>query len=328
MDHYQPLKGIEKLLSVQEGLTNSPGLNKSMHLYERAARDGVDVILDGHGGDEVVGYGAGRLFELANDGHWLTLIPLTRTLSKLSGSSSLALYLQLLERFGSEHNHTRAARWLIRHIVRTMITQTNQNFTAWERYLAPAYVKEMDLKDRSQSNLVLTPEQKISDQQYQLRGLAFPGTASAFETLDKASAAAGVEVRYPFFDIRLVRFCLGLDSSEKLRPNQTRSILRRAMKDIYPGSVARRQDKTNFAPEIANGLLQYHDDILEQITLDRDGRLAQYVDMDNLRGGISEFRQNPLKMDGGDVLFFWRIAMLHIWLSRDSTGNDSAVSIK
>tara|TARA_R110002049_G_scaffold23781_3_gene84446 strand:+ start:52578 stop:54491 length:1914 start_codon:yes stop_codon:yes gene_type:complete len=320
MDHYQPLKGMNNLLRVQEGPFNAPGLMKTSLMYQGAAQDGVKVILDGHGGDEVVGYGTGRLWELAVAGKWLALIPVSRTHSRLFSDSPIILYQQLLERFGSEHYHTRAARWFLRHFIRTFFPQNHQPIFAWEPYVSPAFAKEMDLQDRSRESLVLTPEQRTSDQHYQRKGLVSPSIGSAFETFDKLSAVTGLEIRYPFFDIRLVQFCLGLASSEKLRRNETRSILRRAMKDIYPSSIAKRQDKTNFIPELAVGLVRHHGDILTQMARDPQGRLAHYFDMDKMRTGLEELKRDPLKMDGGDVMFFWRAAVLHLWFEKGMSG--------
>lgn len=316
MDHYQPLKGMSRSLRTQEGPFNSPGLQKSTLMFKAAASDGVQVVLNGHGGDEVVGYGTGRLWEMALKDQWLGLIPLVRTHSRLSNSSATQLYLQLLERYGSKGFHTRAARWILRHLVATFVHSTQQRITAWESYISPSYADAMNLKERSQADLMLTSSEKTSDQHYQLKGLKSPLVGSAFETFDKTSAACGLEVRYPFFDIRLAQFCIGLDSSEKLRKNETRSIMRRAMGNLYPNSIAKRQDKTNFMPELAVGLVRYHDDVLRAMAQDSSGYLAQYFDMDKIRTGLRRLRQDPLKTDGGDVLFFWRVAILYLWMER------------
>jgi asparagine synthase (glutamine-hydrolysing) len=316
MDHYQPLKGMTDLLRVQEGPFNSPGLLRSTLVYRAAVKDGVEIVLHGHGGDEVVGYGTGRLWEYALAGKWLDLIPLTRTHSRLTGASSLQLYQQLLERYGSKHYHTRATRWLLRHLVRAFVRNNQQRITAWESYVLPSYADAMNLRERSRANLVLSALERTSDQHYQLKGLNSPLVGSGFEAFDKASAATGLEIRYPFYDVRLVQFCLGLDSSEKLRRNETRSILRRAMGDLYPASISKRQDKTNFMPELAVGLVRYHEDILFEMAKDTHGWLAQYLDMNSMRRGLEDFMQNPLEADGGDVLFFWRAVIVYLWMRR------------
>lgn len=315
MQNYQPLTGAIDILDLQEGPFGAQGLLKTAYMYEIAANDGIEVILDGHGGDEAVGYGTGRLWELANSGRWIRIIPLVRTVNRLHGTSSLANYLSLLERFGSEHLYTRALRWIIRQFVNRRKTEDAQKQPTWERYLTSQFIEEFNLRQRSIDSRTLTVIERTSDQHYQLRNLVSPLVGMAFEMFDKTSAVAGLETRFPFFDKRLVEFSLGLASSEKLRLNQTRSILRRALKDIYPPSVARRQDKTDFMPELATGLVKCHSDVLDQMVADRDGKLAQYMDMDKLRDGISNFKHDPLGTDGGDVMFFWRVAMLHIWMA-------------
>lgn len=53
----------------------------------------------------------------------------------------------------------------------------------------------------------------------------------------------GVQYAYPFLDKTIVEFMLSVSPVEYLRGGQTRSIFRRAMKDILPEKVRLRQDK-------------------------------------------------------------------------------------
>ena len=69
----------------------------------------------------------------------------------------------------------------------------------------------------------------------------------SFEKLDLYAAAAGVEARHPFMDVRLVELCLSLPSSEKLQNGYTRSVMRRALASRLPASVAWRANKSHLA---------------------------------------------------------------------------------
>ena len=52
-----------------------------------------------------------------------------------------------------------------------------------------------------------------------------------------------VEVRYPYLDQRLVEFVFAIPADQKLRPGETRSIMRRSMRGILPEMVRTRRSK-------------------------------------------------------------------------------------
>ena len=58
--------------------------------------------------------------------------------------------------------------------------------------------------------------------------------------LDRGS----IDVTYPFMHRPLVEFCLGMPLGQKLRPGETRSVLRRALRDVLPPAVAKRKSKS------------------------------------------------------------------------------------
>ena len=68
-----PLDALDETLTSQDGLFIAPALRMTAHVYREASADGCRVVLSGHGGDEVVSQGLGRLSELASAGRWLAL---------------------------------------------------------------------------------------------------------------------------------------------------------------------------------------------------------------------------------------------------------------
>ncbi|OYW78394.1 MAG: hypothetical protein B7Z26_09850, partial [Asticcacaulis sp. 32-58-5] len=92
-----------------------------------------------------------------------------------------------------------------------------------------------------------------------------PGLASSLEVIEAAAAGAGLEARFPFFDKRVVEFCLSLPSEAKLDQGHVRLILRQAMEGVLPPKVQWRRSKFDFAPHIATGLLAHHDDLMREV---------------------------------------------------------------
>jgi asparagine synthase (glutamine-hydrolysing) len=52
-----------------------------------------------------------------------------------------------------------------------------------------------------------------------------------------------IETRFPFLDRRLVEFLMAIPLAQKLRPGQTRSLLRRALRGTLPEAVRKRRSK-------------------------------------------------------------------------------------
>ena len=80
---------------------------------------------------------------------------------------------------------------------------------------------------------------------------------SIFEMNYVISQKYNIETRYPFFDIRLVKYCLNLPSSYKLNNGITRLILRESMKNILPEGVRNRFSKSNIGPIIDKKIVVY-----------------------------------------------------------------------
>jgi asparagine synthase (glutamine-hydrolysing) len=111
MDDFDPLGEIAELLHPLEDPVFAPGLGKLMRIYDRARADGIRVLLDGHGGDEVVSHGLGLLPELAHAGRWLELWKAAGAVGNVFGMSRGALFSGFLL-------ETRPARRLRRLIPR------------------------------------------------------------------------------------------------------------------------------------------------------------------------------------------------------------------
>src|SRR5258708_39565387 len=66
---------------------------------------------------------------------------------------------------------------------------------------------------------------------------------------DKAAMAAGVEVRVPFLDDRILSFASGLPPNFKVRCGRTKWLLRQALKRRLPNAILHRA-KTGFGARV------------------------------------------------------------------------------
>jgi asparagine synthase (glutamine-hydrolysing) len=71
------------------------------------------------------------------------------------------------------------------------------------------------------------------------------GFQSAVKTVSKSSyrARGGIEVSHPVLHRPLVEFLQAIPFEQRVRPGETRSLMRRALKDLVPEKVLRRRSK-------------------------------------------------------------------------------------
>jgi asparagine synthase (glutamine-hydrolysing) len=136
----------------------------------------------------------------------------------------------------------------------------------------------------------------------------------ALELADKAAGAFGVEPRYPFFDRRLVEFCLALPASQKLEGGWTRIVMRRAMAGVLPEEVRWRASKANLAPNFGRQLLGNDRNLLTEVILDQPGVIEEYVDVPALRRAYDRYVTQPGSQ--ADALTVYGAVMLGLWLQR------------
>jgi len=147
----------------------------------------------------------------------------------------------------------------------------------------------------------------------------------AMELADKASAAFALEVRYPFFDQRLVEFCLSIPAEQKLRNGWTRSVMRRAMEGIVPPSVQWRIDKSDLSPSFNRGLFERDREIVDDVVFSQLPALTDYVDEEAVLAAYRRWLAQPMRSQR-DALTLYSVANLALWLRTSELGTCSPIS--
>jgi len=140
------------------------------------------------------------------------------------------------------------------------------------------------------------------------------------EVFDKASVSCGVEPRYPFFDRRLIDFCLALPSEQKIQNGWTRSILRRSLKETLPKKVCWRKGKAHFGGNLTKALIKYNQTSIDELFWGDFGRLKEYVNaryLNQIRNKLFA-QKNPQ-----DAFVLWRVIMLSSWLNQAAQGDQT-----
>ncbi|MFO6448769.1 asparagine synthase-related protein [Erythrobacter sp. NE805] len=307
LDGYAPFAGFADLLGEMGGPTLSPNLAAMRHVLAAAAEQGVAVLLDGHGGDEVVSHGYGLLDELAASGAWLALWREARGAADSYGRSRLALTRRVA---------ARQQRLDARVVAKLLAPFDRDAAPAAER--PPAHILARDLVQRSRlperMRGFVRPELAATEQGQHRAVLADPLQPYAFEVHAAFYRAQGLAPRYPFWDRAVVEFCLGLPAQEKLSRGWSRLVLRRAMAGIVPDSVLQRRDKIDFTVHLARGMVRHHRGALDELFGAAASPLAPFVDLPRARMLWSAIAADPDAAGGRSVQMIWRAAALGMWL--------------
>lgn len=319
-DQRGPLQDLEQMHWHQDQAFFAPNFSMVWSIYRTAAQQEVRILLDGHDGDTTVSYGYNYLDELAAAGSWLTLAKEVRELARhfdepfwpmLRDYARLYGFNPLLRKFPTLRTLRRGWR-ASRGSVLKQETQSKAP-TGWQALLNPAFAARTGVEGRHKDWRKTLSDGARSEREAHYRRLTQPLQSFALEVHNNAAAAFAIEPRYPFWDRRLVEFCLALPPEQKLQSGWPRMIMRRAMEGILPLPVQWRTGKTDFSPSLEYGLRVFERKHLDRIILDDTSVLEDYVNIANLRETYRRFLdESPAK--SRDLFNIWKIASLAQWL--------------
>ncbi len=319
-----PLGALREILGSRDEVFFAPNAAAGWRLGKAMREAGVRVVLDGHGGDEVVSHGYGRLKELARSGRWLSLAQELQGIAQLSGTASpRALVQGYVWKYGllpfvEKHRVLRAVRNVWNRRTRKLLAPAEADaLPPWRHVVNEAFSERVGLRRRRARQRRADPRGAPSERARHTRVLTSPRQPYGLEKLDSTTSAQGLEGRYPFWDKRLVEFCFALPPEQKLRHGWERRVLRQAMRGTLPEEIRRRRDKTNFLPNLARGLSRDRGG-LDALFAEPLERLDAYVDPTQARALYRSTLEAP-EPSSEDLFMVWRIAALTLWLHLQDT---------
>lgn len=238
------LDNFETFSYIMDQPTRGPGAF-SQWFVMKLAQGKVKVLLDGQGGDEILGgylyflpfYLRERLFKRSNlemDGlSWWSSFNYIR---RITGMSFFELFFRSLDpnaalNFGRKVR-TRSG------IIKSIYTP---EFDAMEKFYEPGV-----------SGFNKRFDSPLKDSQFEALTSTILPCLLRYE--DRTSMAFSLETRLPFLDHRLVEFCFSLPYWYIIKGGITKQILRVAMKSIVPDEILSRSDKKGFPTPIREWL--------------------------------------------------------------------------
>lgn len=281
----------------------APNLYIHQGMYRTAQQQGVRVFLDGIDGDSAISHGWRYLTELTWRGQWLKLWGEVNATSKRLGFSRPVVF-----------NH-----YCLKPIVEELWDYGQSQWSRWSgRFpldnplIQPGLVQRLDLGRQVQQLLSQGPALTLSSRQHHFASLATGLYPHTLELNDKAAAQVGVEGRYPFFDRRLLEFCLSLPADQKCRQGWSRSILRRGMEGVLPPQVQWRTSKGKLGANFERRLLAVEREKLDQVVTSKT-LLKPYVNLPALQQAYQRY-QAATTTGGTDDLQVFTGVTLGLWL--------------
>jgi asparagine synthase (glutamine-hydrolysing) len=299
-DCLNPLGDIELLFGQLDEPFWLPSMFMYRAMYKASRSQGVRVLLSGDDGDNAVGYGDGYITELALAGRWIA-----------AGRE----ILRLAERL--ERSPWRAAKhYAIRPLLRPLIPRPVLRFRRFlhSRLRGPSEI----INPRFARRLAFVTDQEIlppvkvgRSRLDQWRNLTDGVNVRGCEGFNQAGARFFIELRYPFFDRRLLEFCLAVPPSQKLCQGWIRMIMRRALHGILPPTIQWRGGKTDLKPNFDRALLMFGGQTLKDVMANETAVLERYV---NLAGLCKTYRNFISGQKGGDSFKLWSAVTCALWL--------------
>ena len=303
-DLLSPLSELERVMWHEDEVVWSPNLYMHWGLYSAAHQQGVRTLLDGDGGDQTVSHGLGYLPDLARSGRWTTLAAELNGVSKRSTNSSL---WQLLWRYTLRPLAPEPVRWVWR-----VVRGRKQPPWWWPHtVISPAFARDVGLAERARAlqGDQYRPRQTAREEDWRL--LTTGMVTNQFEVFDKAAAAFSIEPRYPFYDPRLIEFCLALPPGQKLNGGWTRVVMRRALANILPEKIRWRRGKGNLSHSFDRTLLASNRGLLEKVILEDPQVIEKYADITALREAYGRYAYEGVLHESYTV---YTAVTLALWL--------------
>jgi asparagine synthase (glutamine-hydrolysing) len=282
----------------------APNLFMHWALYSVANQQKVRVILDGVDGDTTVSHGRAYLTELARRGRLISLAREVKGYSRNFGTSPWTVLMQraILPNFPEPMRERMHA-----------FRRRGGASIASSQILSQDFAARIDLKSRQvklQRDRYRLMQTSRGDHWYRLTWGLLP---FYLEVADMAAAAFSIEPRNPFFDKRLLEFCLAMPPEQKIRLGWTRWIMRRALEDILPKEIICRGGKSNLGPNFRRGLVTLNRSVLGSYMNDMK-IIGHYVDICALRESYKRYVLSDTRCSN-DEMEIWRSITLAIWMT-------------
>lgn len=294
VDKTSPLENINDILWYQDQPFYTPHMTKQVKTLKKMNELGFRVILTGHGGDQNVSSGKNYLRELVIGFKWKKFVQELKAYSQNSDRSFYKVFLEKVIFPSIPYN--------LKKFIRRNFQKNN--YLLNDKFLEVLEINEEDY------NAFYDNLNKITSREYHYYNINHAFRETVFGTIDRRFASYNLEVRFPFYDKRLIEFCYSLPSEMKFKNGWNRYILRLTMDNILPREIQWRFHKANLSHSYKKDLLLLEKDTLNKMIYFDNNIIAKYV---NIRKIQAIFKNYNLNVEHNQFEL-WLVLLLYSWL--------------
>jgi len=283
------LNDVKELITHQEEPFGGTSIFAQWCVMKLTNRYRVKVLLDGQGGDELLG---GYPFFFA----YLFLEKLKRM-----------RIFDLLSEVAGYRRHFREQDAFLMIIL--LMLPAGWKVRAMSRYFHSAIDKGF-IKRYSKDSVYPSVMYSLTDLNRALYNRMKFSLPQLLREEDKNSMSFSIEARLPFLDYRLVEFLFSLPSEFKLHNGMSKHILRESMRDVLPEKVYKRTLKLGFPTPLDEWIRdERFGRLMEETIFSSESKKRGYYDLDVLRQVFQGHCER--RLDATQIL--WKIFNLEMW---------------
>lgn len=213
-------------------------------LFEKARSLGVDTVLHGLGGDELLAPAMCYLSDFLRAGNIHRLMRELLAWRQSKDMLTLICYDVFLPLLPFR---------LIQRLreIRRAHKRGDFQMDLVPSWIEPSFTECLNLEDRIRGAI---PDPRFRSASLHVDYVATLCNPAPHWLVRDIATPVGIEVRYPFLNLDFIKFCLALPTELKMRQATSKWILRQALKDLLPKSIHERRGKPSSAILIRKGI--------------------------------------------------------------------------
>lgn len=269
----------------------------SYSVFKLAKKSGIKVILDGQGGDEVLGGYFGYLPEKIHSAF------------QDNKFNSIILFLNLFFRSGTK-------KILLTGLLKKLIfskTKLNIFLSFLINYQRNIFNNKFLFKKKININYKIISSNDGDSKKRQLvnelrNAMLYRGLPSLLRVGDRMSMAVSIESRVPFLNNELVEYCLKLPEDFLVnKDGLSKNIFRDAMSDILPDEILNRSDKKGFDSPDKIWMKNYLINNINELNAELDK--LEILNSNKIKENLRNFLNDKKDLN----MLNWRVINFIIW---------------
>jgi asparagine synthase (glutamine-hydrolysing) len=287
------LNDIEDLVYYQEIPFGSTSIYAQYRVMKLAKENGIKVLLDGQGGDELfAGYPAYyRAF-----------------FAEIMKNKDVRFFFKEVKMLKNSPINLKV---LVNYLVRLFVVKTFPeqflNLILQKALVKDKYINREFLEENKMRLAEIKEKALTSLNQMLWEYMVKINLKTLLRYEDRNSMRFSIEARTPFADdIQLIEYVFNIPSIYKIHNGWSKYLLREAMKNVLPEEIRLRRDKIGFATPEYFWLMEIKDELKYKFT----SKLRDYINVDIL---LKDWDKMLEKQNKHGVTTIWRFINLAIW---------------